>query len=173
MMELPVGLLSTLAQSAVAYAGLSALALVVVQLAGVKWQAQMTTGLWLIIAWSLGAFVFSIFPIVLAEFNIPAESIITIASVGLGAFTITVIASALRRDIRILKLGAKGTARPPVVFMVSVGSTAILSSLAMFLNALSLLPGPRQAWYITGVCALFLFAIVPLVHLVAAVQLEE
>lgn len=172
-MDLPVELLSTLAQSAVAYAGLSALALVVVQLAGVKWQAQLTTGLWLIVAWSLGAFVFSVLPILLLEFAIPAQSVISIASVGIGVFILTVIASALRRDIRIIRLGASGAARPPVFTMMAMGSICTISALASILNAFSLLPGPRQAWYVTGVCALFLFAIVPLVHLVAAVRQEE
>ena len=172
-MDLPVELLSTLAQSAVAYAGLSALALVVVQLAGVKWQAQLTTGLWLIVAWSLGAFVFSVLPIVLGEFDISAQSVISIASIGLGVFILTVIASALRRDVRIIRLGASGAARPPVFTMISMGCICTISALALILNAFSLLPGPRQAWYVTGVCALFLFAIVPLVHLVAAVRQEE
>ena len=172
-MELPIGLLSTLAQSSVAYAGLSALALVVVQLAGVKWQAQMTTGLWLLIAWSLGAFVFSIFPILLAEFKIAAETIISVASFGLGIFIAVVILSALRRDTRILKLGAIGTARPPVYTMITIGTISTLSSVSQILNAFSLLPGPRQAWYCAGIGTLFLFAIAPLVHLVAAVQLEE
>lgn len=40
-MAIPTELLETLAQGAVAYAGLFALSLVVVQLAGVKWQSQM------------------------------------------------------------------------------------------------------------------------------------
>lgn len=172
-MDLPVELLSVLAQSAVAYAGLSALALVVVQLAGVKWQAQLTTGLWLIVAWSLGAFVFSVFPILLLEFAISANSVISIASIGLGIFILTVIASALRRDIRIIRLGASGAARPPVYTMIAMGCICVVSALALILNAFSLLPGPRQAWYVAGVCALLLFAIVPLVHLVAAVRQEE
>lgn len=172
-MDLPVQLLSTLAQSAVAYAGLSALALVVVQLAGVKWQAQLTTGLWLIVAWSLGAFVFSVFPILLLEFGISVESIVSVASLGLGTFILTVIGSALRRDVGIIRLGASGAARPPVFTMISMGLVCIASALGLVLNAFSLLPGPRQAWYVSGVCALLLFAIVPLVHLVAAVRQEE
>ena len=172
-MDLPIELLSTLGQSAVAYAGLSALALVVVQLAGVQWQAPLTTGLWLILAWSLGAFVFSVFPILLVEFDISAEAVISIASIGLGIFILTVIASALRRDVRIIRLGASGAARPPVFIMISMGCICTISSFALILNAFSLLPGPRQAWYVSGVCALFLFAIVPLVHLVATVRQEE
>ena len=114
VMDMPVELLSVLAQSAVAYAGLSALALVVVQLAGVKWQAQLTTGLWLIVAWSLGAFVFSVFPILLLEFAISPKSVISIASIGLGIFILTVISSALRRDIRIVRLGASEIGRAHV-----------------------------------------------------------
>lgn len=172
-MELPVELLQTLAQSAVTYAGLSALALVVVQLAGVQWQAQMTTGFWLVIAWSFGAFVFSIAPLVLVEFNISVKSVISVSSFCLAIFILTVAGSAFRRDLRILKSGAPGSARPPVATMISVGSICVFFSLMLILNACSLLPGPAQAWYVTGVCALFLFAIAPLVHLVAAVQHKE
>ena len=172
-MELPLELLYTLAQSAIAYAGLSALALVVVQLAGVRWQAQMTTGFWLLIAWSLGAFVFSVLPLLLAEFNISHDSVISISSSGLAIFVVIVITSALRRDFRLIKAGASGAARPPVFTMIAMGSICAIMTLALFLNAFYLLPGPRQAWYITGICSLFLFAIVPLLHLLAAVQQKE
>jgi hypothetical protein len=172
-MELPLELLSTLAQSAVAYAGLSTLALVVVQLAGVRWQAQMTTGFWLVIAWSLGAFVFSVVPLLLAECNISVESVISIASLGLAIFVLAVFASALRRDVRLIKAGETGSARPPVFTMIAMGLICTILTLTLVLNAFSLLPGPRQAWYVASVCALFLFAIVPLVHLLAAVQQKE
>lgn len=172
-MELPFDLLTTLAQSAVAYAGLSALALVVVQLAGVQWQAQMTTGLWLVIAWSLGAFVFSVMPLVLTEFRIAAESVVSISSLGLAIFVLAVIASALRRDLRLIRSGASGAARPPVFTMVAMGPICTISAVLLVLNAFSFLHGPREAWYVAGVCALFLFAIVPLVHLVAAVQQKD
>jgi len=162
-----------LAQSAVAYAGLSTLALVVVQLAGVRWQAQMTTGFWLVIAWSLGAFVFALVPLLLAEYSIPVESVISIASLGLAIFVLAVIAAALRRDVRLIKSGATGAARPPVFTMIAMGLISTILALTLVLNAFSLLPGPRQAWYMTSVAALFLFAIVPLVHLLAAVQQKE
>jgi len=168
---LPVELLTTFAQIAVAFAGLSALALVVVQLAGVRWQAQMTTGFWLLIAWSLGAIVFSIFPVVLLQFGLSDGRTISIASSGLGIFILAVIGSALRRDMRILRLQIG--ARPPVKTMIVVGGTAIASALSMLLNALSLLPGPRAAWYVSGIFETLLFAIVPLAHLLVEVSEKD
>ena len=95
------------------------------------------------------------------------------SKLGMARTEINGIASALRRDVRIIRLGASGAARPPVFTMISMGCVCTISALALILNVFSLLPGPRQAWYVTGVCALFLFAIVPLVHLVAAVRQEE
>lgn len=165
---MPIELLTSFAQIAVAFAGLSALALVVVQLAGVRWQAQMTTGFWLLITWSLGAIVFSLFPLLLLQFGVSDSRTISISSFGLGTFILAVIGSALRRDIRILRLqiGAK----PPVKTMVIVGGLAILSAILILLNALSLLPGPRAAWYVSGVFAILLFAIVPLAHLLVEVS---
>ncbi|MEO6155811.1 MAG: hypothetical protein ABIP16_08815, partial [Thermomonas sp.] len=144
---MPIELLTTFAQIAIAFAGLSALALVVVQLAGVEWQAQMTTGFWLLIAWSLGAIVFSLLPLLLLEFGISESWAISVSSSGLGIFILVVTGSALRRDIRILRL--RIGARPPVKTMVLIGGTAALSAIVMVLNALSLLPGPRTAWYLT------------------------
>jgi hypothetical protein len=168
---LPLELLRTLAETAVGFAGLSALALVVVQLAGVRWQAQMTTGLWLMIAWSLGALVFSVAPLLLAEFGVPPELVVSVASFSLAIFVLAVVGSALRRDTRLLRSGEP--ARPPVGTMITMGGLCAISSLALFLNAFSWLPGARQAWYVTGVFALFLFGIVPLVHLLLTVNQRD
>lgn len=172
-MVLSSELLQTLAQSAVAYAGLSALSLVVIQLAGVQWQAQMTTGLWLIIAWSLGAFVFSIAPLTLVEFGIETTAVVSITSAAMALFVLAVIVSALRRDIRLIASGATGAARPPVATMVAMGTICVSLAVALLLNAFALLPGSPQAWYVLGVCMLLLFAIVPLAHIVAAVRTKE
>lgn len=165
---MPIELLSTFAQIAVAFAGLSALALVVVQLAGVKWQAQMTTGFWLLIAWSLGAIVFSLLPLLLLQFSISETDVISICSGLLGIFIFFVIGSALRRDTRILRLGIG--AKPPVKTMVVVGGSALLSALTMLLNSLGFFSSHRAAWYVSGVFALLLFAIVPLAHLLIEVS---
>ena len=168
---MPVELLATFAQIAVAFAGLSALALVVVQLAGVKWQAQMTTGFWLLITWSLGAIVFSLLPLLLLQFAISENQTVSICSIFLGLFILFVIGSALRRDTRILRL--KIGAKPPVKTMIFVGGAAILSAVAILLNGLSLLPGHRAAWYLAGVLELLLFAIVPLAHLLIEVSEKD
>ncbi len=168
---MPTDLLTTFAQIAVAFAGLSALALVVVQLAGVKWQAQMTTGFWLLITWSLGAIVFSLLPLLLLQFGISEEMTASICSAFLGIFILFVIGSALRRDTRILRLNVG--AKPPVKTMVFVGGIAILSAIAMLLNALSILPARRAAWYLAGVFELLLFAIVPLAHLLVEVSHKD
>jgi len=168
---LPIELLATFAQIAVAFAGLSALALVVVQLAGVRWQAQMTTGFWLLITWSLGAIVFSLLPLLLLQFGVSESVVVSVCSACLGIFVLVVIGSALRRDTRILRLQIG--ARPPVKTMVVVGSTAILSAVAMLLNSFSVLSGPRAAWYLAGVFELLLFAIVPLAHLLVEVSEKD
>ncbi|MEO6366174.1 MAG: hypothetical protein ABIO38_09045 [Luteimonas sp.] len=168
---MPSELLAAFAQIAVAFAGLSALALVVVQLAGVRWQAQMTTGFWLLITWSLGAIVFSLLPLLLLEFGISESAVVSICSACLGMFVFVVIGSALRRDTRILRLqiGAK----PPVRTMMLVGGLAALSAFAMLLNAFFVLPGPRAAWYLAGVFEMLLFAIVPLAHLLVEVSEKD
>ena len=168
---MPIELLATFAQIAVAFAGLSALALVVVQLAGVKWQAQMTTGFWLLITWSLGAIVFSLLPLLLLQFGISEARVVSISSACLGMFIFAVTGAALGRDIRILRLSLG--AKPPIKTMIFVGGTAILSGIAMLLNALSLLPFNRSAWYLAGVFELLLFAIVPLAHLLIEVSEKD
>lgn len=168
---MPIELLATFAQIAVAFAGLSALALVVVQLAGVKWQAQMTTGFWLLITWSMGAIIFSLLPLLLLQFAISEDQTISFCSIVMGLFILFVISGALRRDTRILRqrIGAK----PPVKTMIFVGVAATLSSIVMVLNGLSLLLGHRAAWYLAGVFELLLFAIVPLAHLLVEVSEKD
>ena len=168
---MPIELLSTFSQIAVAFAGLSALALVVVQLAGVQWQAQMTTGFWLLITWSLGAIVFSLLPLLLLQFGISESGVVSVCSAILGIFVLIVTGSALRRDTRILRLQIGAT--PPVKTMMVVGGTAVLSAAAMLLNACSLLPGPHSAWYLAGVFELLVFAIVPLAHLLIEVSEKD
>lgn len=168
---MPIELLATFAQIAVAFAGLSALALVVVQLAGVKWQAQMTTGFWLLITWSLGAIVFSLLPLVLLQFGISEAQVASISSACLGMFIFTVSGAALRRDTRILRLNLGS--KPPVKTMIFVGGTATISAIAMLLNALSFLPANQSAWYLAGVFELLLFAIVPLAHLLIEVSEKD
>lgn len=64
----------------------------------------MTTGFWLLIAWSLGAIVVSILPVVLLQFGISDGLTTSIASAGLGIFILAVICLAPRRDIRMLRL---------------------------------------------------------------------
>lgn len=172
-MVLPTEILETLAQSAVAYAGLSALALVVVQLAGVRWQSQMTTGFWLVISWGLGAFMFSLLPIVIYQFTDSSETSIAISSGLLAIFIFVVISSALQRDIRILRSGAKGSARPPAFTMISVGTACYATSLILLANAFAWLPAPGSRWYIAALYAMFIYAIVPLFHLVAAVHKRD
>lgn len=172
-MQIPHELLYVFAQSAVAYAGLSALALVVVQLAGAKWQSQMTTGFWLVIAWSLGTFIFSLMPVVIEQFGLGGDFAIAFSSVLLSLFVATVISGALRRDMRILRRGVVGPARPPVMSMITVGSACYLTAILLLANAFSLLPGTRMAWYLAALLEMCVFAIIPLVHLVAAVHKEE
>jgi hypothetical protein len=172
-MHIPYELLYTFAQSAVAYAGLSALALVVVQLAGAKWQSQMTTGFWLVIAWSLGAFVFSLMPVVIEQFGLGTEFAVSLSSILLSLFISVVISGALRRDIRLLRSGVVGAAKPPVLTMIFVGSVSYLTSILLVANAFSMLPGPTIAWYLASLLETCIFAIIPLVHLVAAVHHEE
>lgn len=172
-MQIPHELLYTFAQSAVAYAGLSALALVVVQLAGAKWQSQMTTGFWLVIAWSLGAFVFSLMPVVLEQFELGIPFAMSFSSVWLGLFIAAVITGALRRDTRILRSGVEGPAKPPVLTMIAVGTASYGTAVLLMANALSWLPGSPVAWYLAALLEVCVFAIIPLVHLVAAVHMEE
>ena len=172
-MTLPAEFLSTLAQCAVAYAGLSALSLVVVQLAGVKWQSQMTTGFWLIIAWSLGAFMFSLLPMVVLQFTDSPGFSISFSSFFLAIYVVVVITSALRRDSRILRLGATGAARPPVFTMITVGSACYLTSGLLIANAFSLLPPSGLAWYVGALFEILFFGIIPLLHIVAAVHKRE
>lgn len=172
-MALPTELLETFAQSAVAYAGLSALSLVVVQLAGVKWQSQMTTGFWLVVAWSLGAFIFSLLPLVINQFTRSVDSSISYSSFLLAIFIFAVISSALQRDIRILRAGAEGVARPPVFTMITVGSACYATGLMLLANAFSWLPLHGARWYMVGLFSVFIYAIVPLLHLVAAVHKRE
>lgn len=172
-MPLPAEFLETLAQCAVAYAGLSALSLVVVQLAGVKWQSQMTTGFWLVIAWSLGAFMFSLLPMVVFHFTNSSDYSLSFSSFFLAIYVFVVITSALRRDTRILRLGVTGTARPPVFTMITVGAACYLTSGLLIANAFSLLPLSGLAWYVGALFEILVFGIIPLLHLVSAVHKRE
>lgn len=172
-MPLPIELLSTFAQCAVGYAGLSALSLVVVQLAGVKWQSQMTTGFWLVLAWSLGVFLFSLLPVAMVQFGIGSDRAVAICSGLLSLFVVAVISSALRRDTRLLRSGVTGMARPPVFTMITVGSACYLTALLLLANAFVLPAATTHAWYVAALLEMFVFAIIPLVHLVAAVHHEE
>ena len=166
---MPIELLSTLAESSVAFAGLSALSLIVVQLAGVRWRTDMTTGLWLILAWSLDAFIFSVLPLVLVEFDISHEVVVSVCSVLLGLSILVIAGGALLRDTRLLKRGGQA----PFRTMIGAGGLAGVVGIWLILNGLLILPGRQHAWYVGGVFVLFLYAINPLVLIMLSVKEQE
>jgi hypothetical protein len=166
---MPTEILITLAGASVAFAGLSALSMVVVQLASVEWRPDMTTGLWLMLAWSLGAFAFSILPLLLLEFGLSQDVVTSIVSAGLGIFVIVVSMLAIVRDGHLLKRGAEA----PLRTMIIGGGLAVVIAIGLFLNSLSILPGARQAWYVGGVFTALIYAMLPLGHLVLSLKQKD
>ena len=166
---MPTEILTTLAEAAIAFAGLSALSMVVAQLASVVWRPDLTTGLWLMIAWSLGAFVFSILPLVLLEFGFAEDVVISLVSAGLGVFYFVVCGLAFVRDAGLLKRGAEA----PLRTMIVGGSLGIVVATVMLSNSLSLLPGARNAWYVSGVFGLLIYAMLPLGHLALTLKQKD
>lgn len=158
-MALPADVLGTLAQAAVTFAGFSVLMVALPQLTGRPWLPAMATGLWVMVALSLGAFVFSLLPLVLRELGLEDGRSISVASAGLALFLIATASLGFRRDYRLVRAGEAGPPIPPLV-VAAVWTT--LLALALWLNAFAVLPGSPTGWYLAALLLTFAQAGVPL-----------
>jgi hypothetical protein len=159
----PTELLLTVATVSIGFAGLAALSQLVVGLAGVRWRPEMTTALWLMTEWSVGTLAFSLLPLVLLQFKLEIGTVTSICSVLLGCYFLAIIGLALARDLRLRRSGS----RPPVGIMSTFGPLAALIGVGLVLNGLSILPGNRSAWYVSGVFSALMYAALPLWHLMS------
>ncbi|MBW2396836.1 MAG: hypothetical protein JRG95_21520 [Deltaproteobacteria bacterium] len=156
---MPGELLTTIAECGIGFAGFSALVVIIPQLAGTPWRGQMATGLWLMVSWSLTAFVFSLLPLVVREFGASESEAFAISSGSLG---IAIIVQGVLAGSRDRKLARAGAARPAERRIVVAAGFAISVSLMLFLNSAGVLPGSRSGWYLAGLLSLFVLAAAPL-----------
>lgn len=156
---MPSDLLTTIAECSIAFAGFSALVVIIPQLAGKPWRGQMATGLWLMVSWCLTACVFSLIPLVLREFGVADDRALAIASGSLGVAMLLQAGLSVSRDRKLVRAGA---ARPPGRRIIVAAGIALATMLVLLLNSAGLLPGPRSAWYASGLLSLFILAAVPL-----------
>lgn len=157
-----VELLTTIAECAIGFAGFSALAVIIPQLAGIPWHGGMATGLWLMVSWALTAFAFALLPLVLGELGLETGGSLR-ASSGLLAIAILgqgILAS--RRD------AARGHPLPRIAR--AARATAIGVAVVMLGNGAGLMPGGHQGWYLLGLLSLFLLAAAPLSVFLAALS---
>jgi hypothetical protein len=156
---MPADLLTTIAECAIAFAGFSALAVIIPQLAGVPWRGQMATGLWLMVSWSLSAFFFALLPLVLLQLGVSAHGSVSWSSGTLAAAILVQAALAGNRD---RKLARQGRAQPTERIVFVAAAFGVLIAAVLILNALGALPGGAAGWYVLGILSLFGLAAVPL-----------
>ena len=156
---MPTELLATLGECAIAFAGFSALAVIVPQLAGIPWRGQVATGLWLMVSWSLTAFLFSWLPLVLSEIGLPEASSLSWSSGLLGVAIVVQGSLAGWRDRKLVRSGADYSVEP-LVF--GAAGLAAFVAVLLLLNAARVLPGAAHGWYLAGLLSLFVLAAVPL-----------
>jgi hypothetical protein len=152
-------LLSTIAECAIAFAGFSALGVIIPQLAGIPWRGQMATGLWLMVSWSLSAFVFSLLPLVLSELGL---SVLRSFSWSSGMLAVAILLQGFLAAYRDRKLTRHVTAQPTPRIVFVAGAFAIIVAVVLIADAFGVTPGAQQGWYVAGVLSLFLLAAVPL-----------
>jgi hypothetical protein len=167
---LNVELLTTIAECAIAFAGFSALAVIVPQLAGVPWRGQMATGLWLMVSWSLTAFLFSLLPLVLQELGLDASTALSWSSLVLAVSVLAQGALAGNRD---RKLARQSVGEPPQRVVHAARILALAVFLMLLVNGFGGLPGAQQGWYLTALLSLFLLAVVPLSLFLAALASDR
>jgi len=156
---MPIELLTTVAECAIAFAGFSALIVIIPQLAGLPWRGQMATGLWLMVSWSLTAFVFSWLPLVLSEIGVTEANSLSWSSGLLGVAILVQGGLAARRDWKLAQSGLAHPVEPPVF---GAAGLAILVAGLLLLNAVGVLPGAAHGWYLAALLSLFVLAAVPL-----------
>lgn len=162
-------LLTTIAECAIAFAGFSALAVIVPQLAGVPWRGEMATGLWLMVSWSLTAFLFSLLPLVMRELGLSAASAFSWSS---GLLAVSILSQGALAGIRDRRLARQASGRPPERIVFVARALAITVALVLLLNSFGAAPGSAQGWYLAGLLSLFVLAAVPLSLFLAALGSE-
>lgn len=150
--------------ASLAFSGLSALSVVVLELSKKQWRADLTTGLWLVFAWSFGTFFFSVLPLLLIEFRLATSVVIGVSSFLLGIYTLLVAGTAFQRDWGIRRNGGEA----PLKTMIIGLSMATLLTVGLLANSLQLLPGEAIGWYLVALTICLVYAVLPMVNFLLA-----